>query len=358
VKQFQSESTEREKILRSEIKALGQKNRLQSKIIGSLRKKIRMLSSKKYQTNLVKQEFEKKFSSAQTKIFLNGRKRAKKWTQQDIIDGLILRAFSKRSYQYLRKKEIVPLPGLSTLRNWLKNFKCYPGIQKDVLQVLDSKLSGDLPCDFSQAILSFDEMAVENCVEYHHGQDKVYGPHSKVQVGILRGLLHKWKLPIFYAFDTAMTKSILYDVILQAEQHKAKIRGIACDLGNQKLFSELGFSESQCSFPNPADPSRRVFVFPDVPHLLKLLRNHLLDQGLILGDGSTLRKEDLEPLVEKEEFKILPKLTYQHLECTHNARQRVRLAAQLLSHSTSVALKTLFPEKTRAAQFIELTNDW
>ncbi len=358
MQRFICESTEREKNLKSEIKILSQKNRLQAKTIASMRKKIRTLSSKKHRRSLIRQEFQNKFSVAKINFLLNGGKRARKWTQQDIIDGLMLRAFSKRSYQYLRKKEIIPLPGLSTLRKWLKNFKCYPGIQSDVLHVLDSKLSGDLPSDYCQAILSFDEMAIENCMEYHHGQDKVYGPHSKVQVGILRGLLHKWKLPIFFAFDTAMTKNILLEIISKAEQHKARIRGIACDLGNQKLFAELGFSESQCWFLNPADSSRRIYVFPDVPHLLKLLRNHLLDQGLILNDGSKLRREDLEPLVEKDELKILPKLTSHHLDCTHNARQRVRLAAQLLSHSTAVALKTLFPDKEEAAKFIQLTNDW
>jgi hypothetical protein len=67
---------------------------------------------------------------------------------------------------------------------------------------------------------------------------------------------------------------------------------------------------------------------------------------------------DLQPLVEKEEFKILPRLTNHHLDCTHNARQRVRLAAQLLSRSTATALKIQFPEKDKAAKFIEVTDSW
>ena len=279
---------EKEKKMKSQIKVLQNKNNLQTKLIGSLRKKIRTLSSKKYKTNLIRNEFQKTFSVAKTNILLNGRIQARRWSQKDIVDALVLRAFSKRAYQFLRKKQLLPMPGLSTLRNWLKNFKCYPGLQKDVLQVLSSKLSGDLPKDYCQAILSFDEMAVENSYEYHHGQDKVYGPHSKVQVGILRGLIYKWKIPIFYAFDTTMTKSILLDIIQQAENHKANIRGIACDLGNQKLFSELAFSEDRHWFPNPSDETRRVYVFPDAPHLLKLLRNHLLDQGLVLGNGAIM----------------------------------------------------------------------
>jgi hypothetical protein len=281
VKQIQAKMTLNEKKLKFQIKLLQSKANHQAKVIRELRKEVRTLSSKKYQKKLIRNEFQKTFSVAKTDILMNSATRAKKWSQQDIIDALNLRAFSKRAYQFVRKKQLLPMPGLSTLRSWLKNFKCYPGLQKDVLQVLNSKLSGDHPKDFCQAILSFDEMTVENCYEYHHGQDKVYGPHTKVQIGILRGLIHKWKIPIFYAFDTPMTKSILFDIIQQAESHKANIRGIACDLGNQKLFAELEFSEERHWFANPSDTTRRIYVFPDAPHLLKLLRNHLLDQVLI-----------------------------------------------------------------------------
>ena len=70
----------------------------------------------------------------------------------------------------------------------------------------------------------------------------------------------------------------------------------------------------QFYFVHPVDPSRRVYIFADVPHMLKLLRNHFLDDGfkvpasdgkkIIDGPLVTFTKEDIEPLIEsKNELK-------------------------------------------------------
>ena len=51
-------------------------------------------------------------------------------------------------------------------------------------------------------------------------------------------------------------------------------------------------------FQNPHDPARRVYLFPDTPHLIKLARNHLLEQGYLLKNDVTLKKEDLEQILK------------------------------------------------------------
>ncbi len=343
-----------------EVKSVKSLLKVERRENASLRKKVKTLSSSKYQGTIIKNALMDNFTAPQSKIILGKKKQPRMWTQEDIVDGLVLRSFSKRSYQYLRKKDLLPLPGLTTLRRWVKNFTCYPGIQEDVLKVLSSKLSGVLPENFRHAILSFDEMTIKNCYEYHHGQDKVYGPHKKVQLVILRGLFHKWKIPIFYSFDTTMTKKLLLEIVLAVEEHNAIVRGAAGDLGNQKVISELGLTEDQPWFLSPLDETRKIYFFPDAPHLLKLLRNHLLDQGLHWDDGTTLEKKDLILILDKDhgETKIHHKLTPEHLNCQQNARQRVRLAAQLLSHTTSKALMTLCPAKTKSAKFIKLVDSW
>jgi hypothetical protein len=332
----------------------------EKRVSASLRKKVKTVTSVKYRSSLIKNEFLSRFSAPKTNFFLKRNKRAKHWSENDIIDALTLRGFSKRAYQFLRKKELLPLPGLSTLRSWVKNFKCYPGIQTDLLKVLETKLSGELPDDYQDSILSFDEMSIKNCYEYHHGQDKVYGPHKKLQLVVLRGLFHKWKLQVFYAFDTTMTKKLLSELITEIEKHRAIVRGVAADLGNHTFLSQLGLTKDQSWFQHPTDETRKIYFFPDAPHLLKLLRNHLIDQGLQWSNGTTLEKKDLENLLAKDanEKKILPRLTPEHLYCKNNARQRVRMAAQLLSHSTATAMKTLYPSKAREADFIELVDSW
>lgn len=44
-------------------------------------------------------------------------------------------------------------------------------------------------------------------------QQQVLGPHKACQAVMARGLICKWKQPVFYQFDQAMTKAILEDII-------------------------------------------------------------------------------------------------------------------------------------------------
>jgi hypothetical protein len=57
-----------------------------------------------------------------------------RWQDQDIILGLTIRGISKRCFLFLRKSGLVPLPGLSTLKRWIKDFQCPVGIQHKVFK--------------------------------------------------------------------------------------------------------------------------------------------------------------------------------------------------------------------------------
>lgn len=37
-------------------------------------------------------------------------------------------------------------------------------------------------------------------------------------------------------------------------------------------------------FSNPSNPNDTIFAFADVPHLIKLIRNHFLDTGLLVNN--------------------------------------------------------------------------
>lgn len=105
-------------------------------------------------------------------------------------------------------------------------------------------------------------------------------------------------------------------------------------------------------------------MIPDAPHLLKLVRNWLLDTGYTLSDGSIITKAPLQDLVEKvtnSELSINFKLTKKHLECKSIERQNVAMANQLLSHSTACALRQYYADNVEAqnlANFISIVNDW
>ena len=58
----------------------------------------------------------------------------------------------------------------------------------------------------------------------------------------------------------------------------------SCDMArtNQTLAKSLGVTAEEPYFQNPSRPNSHIYWFYDVSHLIKLVRNHLLDQGFFL----------------------------------------------------------------------------
>ena len=117
--------------------------------------------------------------------------------------------------------------------------------------------------------------------------------------------MRPWKQVIYYDFDQIMTKKLLLYMIELCEEHFAEVRVVVCDMGNGKLLSSLDvYKTHNHYFQNPKVPSRKVYIVPDVPHCLKNLRNHTLDDDLIIqksgGNSTTLTKEHFFKLIEKD----------------------------------------------------------
>ena len=181
-----------------------------------------------------------------------------------------------------------------------------------------------------------------------------------------RGLVHPWKQIIYYDFDKDMTKGLLSKIIRKCEKSMCKVRGIVCDMGNKILLRQLGVNQRKMSywFPNPSDSTRYVYIFPDMPHCLKLLRNHTLDEGIVVRYGNKtieLSKEHFEKLLafDGTDFKLAYKVTPAHLEVRGIERQRVRPAMQLFSNSVSQAFIQVFgTEYQDQAKVIQIVDDW
>ena len=172
---------------------------------------------------------------------------------------------------------------------------------------------------------------------------------------------------IYFDFDEDMTKNLLFKVIKKCEKNLCKVRGIVCDMGNKRLLRQLGVNRKQMSywFLNPSDSSRYVYIFPDMPHCVKNLRNHTLDWGLVIKCGNNktihLSKQHFEKLLACDgiDFKLLHKLSPAHLEVRGIERQRVRPAMQLFSSSVSQAFLHVFgDEHADQANVIQIVDDW
>ena len=245
-----------------------------------LKKEVKRLKSKKYQDENMQKRLRKSYSSAQVQRTLHPTKQfVKNYSKKDVINALILKSISGKAFEFVRSKNVMALPSRQTQERFLKNFKCEPGLLTDGISILEKKLQSSDSIHEKFASLCFDEMNIQKGFEYCPRLRKVYGSHKKIQVAQVRGLTHAWKQPVYANFDKTMNKELLFSLIQALENKGVWIWAIVFDMGNTQLIKELELSPNCFSFPNPQYPDRQIFAFPDVPHLLKLIRNHLLDDG-------------------------------------------------------------------------------
>lgn len=305
------------------------------------------------------------FTPGQIRLVIKKQMRVK-WTTEDIAAAISLKSVSSKAYRYLRYKLKYPLPHVSTLRKWTATFNCDSGILHDVLSLMKAK-NKSLTEFEKVTVLSFDETKISSKICIDKRRERILGPCDNVQVVMARGLLSNWKQPVYYQFDTPMTVEILNEIIVSLESCGYKVLAQVSDLGaeNRSLWKKLQINSRNTSYRNPADPEREIFVFADIPHLLKLIRNHFLDKGFCLKNGETVTKDFLQQLLDMSgEINICPTFTQQHLDVKGPSRQKVKTAAQIFSNRVANALSysykcgkytnVVLPTVTT----LKLVNDW
>lgn len=296
---------------------------------------------------------------------LSEKKKRVNWTNDEISIAFTLRYYSKKSYLFLKNKLHYPLPALSTLRNWASKIDVSEGILRDILLML--KLAGESFTEMERTvILQFDEVKVKATEEYDVGNDKIIGPHNQMQVVMARGLFAKWKQPVYIGFDVKMTKNLLLEIIDELHKISFNVVGCVSDCGasNVGLWKELGVNIDTSFFQHPIT-QKNIYMFADAPHLLKLLRNWLLDVGFKLEDGSILNKQPLDALMSITDLEVSScwKVNKKHINCEKSQRQNVRLAAQLLSNTVATSLIHYKPGTNKEmaeklGNFISDVNYW
>lgn len=102
---------------------------------------------------------------------------------------------------------------------------------------------------------------------------------------MVRSLCKKWKQPVFYDFAVNMSAVLLKQLIkliMELENISIQIVAVVSDMSGKNSIVLAEVSYTKLSFQNPPDSSIQVFAFADIPHLIKLLRNSLLNSGIIL----------------------------------------------------------------------------
>jgi hypothetical protein len=219
-------------------------------------------------------------------------------------------------------------------------------------------------------VLSFDEIYISNKVSIDQANQQVVGPHRACQVIMARGLVGKWKQPVYYDYDRNMTKEIMFDIISRLYHSSLIVIAVTSDMGtgNIGFWNQVGIGfNKNVYFFHPEDDNLKIHVFADVPHRLKLARNHFLDHGFTIN-GVKVDRACLEKLLtaSKSELTIAFKINRYHLDIKGTERQKVLPAVQLFSNQVAKAIKWCGEYSTlmdglqweKCAETIKLFNDW
>ncbi|KAL4148064.1 hypothetical protein QTP88_002368 [Uroleucon formosanum] len=171
-----------------------------------------------------------------------------RWTPEDISSAITLRSISPKSYRYTIKKKI-PL-------RWVSNISIEEGILTSVLFLMKAKAEFMSTSD-KLTVISFNEIYVSSRICF---EKKINGSNQ------------------YFMTDTKATKDLLYYIIENLYSIGFNVLSMVSDMGssNVGLWKSLDVSTEKTSFEHPKTRNN-VYVFEDPPHLLKLARNHLLD---------------------------------------------------------------------------------
>ena len=171
------------------------------------------------------------------------------------------------------------------------------------------------------------------------------------------------------------------DVIKKCYENKLIVRVVISDMGtaNQKMWLDAGILSNRTSLVNfiihPSNPLLKIFFMADPPHLLKSIRNCLLNNDIILPtiEETEHLKSKLVSLnhlklvnqfQKTSNLKLLPGNTDDFFNLSNYKKMRVDMAAKLLSHSAASALYFMNSigaaplEVTTTAFFCDKVNEW
>jgi len=143
--------------------------------------------------------------------------------------------------------------------------------------------------------LTLDEISISPSTEFDRHTNTILGNvtvpnHEGVAnhclVFMLSGIAIRWKQVVAYYCTTNSTNGddIVNFVIVKAAEIDLNVVSLTNDMGggNRAMWRSLGvqcgrFTETLNKFSNPSSSSKSVYVLADVLHLLKNLRNRLIN---------------------------------------------------------------------------------
>lgn len=281
--------------------------------------------------------------------------KGRRYSSQDKSFALALYYCSTSAYKFMRKH--LCLPTIRSLRRWLQNLVISPGLNENILDMLEIK-SHTLTPQKKVVSVVIDEMSLKREITYNSQNDMLYGfedygsefpvkslepePCDQALVVMIRGLTENFKQVIGFFLSKGpipaeVLKRIVITTINKVKNHGFIPKAVVCDQGsnNLKMRHLFGLSLEQ---PYIIHDEQHIYFFHDTPHLLKSLRNNFKKYTIKHENNSYLWKHIEEFFIK--DSSMSPKLTKKHIELPPFTPMRVCLAAQILSHSVSRGILT------------------
>lgn len=319
-----------------------------------------------------------------------------KWSHQSIIMGYKLRfSLGIHGYNYLRSTGY-PIPSYSTLLRHLRSFSVSFGLFEHLLHPLKFKAETFEQQD-RYCVLSIDEMEVSGNIDFDKNKQKFLGKvtmgtknltGNHITVAIIRGIKHPWKQTIACEVTAASTAgNVMKEFVLKCidcvEDCGLHVIAVSSDMGsnNRGLWSNLGatvtrdIEKRQIYFVHN---EHKIYIVPDVCHLLKNLKSAVLRTGLHLPN-SLVASEDLPSnfvngmdvcklweyeMSEEKELRSLHHLKREDVMPNHFNKMNVGAAVRFFSIKTAAALelavqkRILPPTALTTAFFCRLMDEW
>lgn len=215
----------------------------------------------------------------------------------------------------------------------------------------------------------------------------VYDPSTKTMLGnitfpnqkgiathaltfMIVGTARRWKHVVGYyytgdSFDDEILKDIIFQIINKAEEISLRVNYVISDMGpgNMRLWKTCGinvgrYSELRNYIPHPCNSNRFLYFIADVPHLLKNLKETLINNKVFILPQQFVQKYNLpsnkveiahfDYLIKSQkdlEFFLTPRFRVDSIQSTNTfSKMHVNRAKSVFSTDVSSSLEFLVDE--------------
>ena len=326
--------------------------------------------------NYVENEYEKHGFILEELNNLQFIKRNPVYSANMIRYALMLRYSSLATYKLLLHE--FNLPSISFLRK-LTSGKIDAMTSAKLLNS-HGKISEDV-------ILMFDEIYLQKCEEFQGGESFGADDAGELYKGLVSFMIVGLKSSVPFIVNAVPEKEIsgewlkreILKRIQQLQECSFNVRGVVCDdhptnvSAYKKLLTDFGNSTDDLFITINA---KKIYLFFDTVHLVKNIRNNLLNRKRFLfpefsfGDfydnikvkGGEVSWRILHQVYEKDSslqahLKAAPMLSAKVLH-PGNCKQSVPVALAIFDPTTVAAIRTYFPVSEDAASFLSLIHIW